>query len=570
MKKLWSGSFRRRLFWAFLAAAMIPLLLCAGSLLQIFRLRLTDAARTEAQAHLNSALYAVESAYDGFHRAAERLADDQVVMAALTGGPADSAQVYNSLFQAVREVRSYARFDLYDSQGRWRYSTQALPSQRAIPVNWGVLRAARQAGSLRFVACEDVNAQGEPLLQGAAPLYGPEGGLDGYLVVSLYQSGLRQLVAGKYGVQNSLLVVDRFWQPVYCDQPSQAAARAEGLRQHLLAGGSLEMAEEDFICTAAQQPDTGLYLVLQRPQVFNRNTLDLLYTVSLGCAALGLLICVGLSWKLSRQMFRPIQRLHSAIQAVGQNNLNVRVQLDQDDELGELAKRFDGMVAALKLNQAQLVENQRELNQAQIRMLQAQLNPHFLCNTLDTMKWISKINQVPQVAVMSTDLADILRFCISPDEFVPLRREGEILQRYMEIQRIRMSGAISFRLDLPEELADCLTPKMILQPLVENAVLHGVDGAEHGEIWVRAREQDGKLQIQVLDNGRGLPTELLGPYARRDRELSRGHLGLYNVDTILIKYYGEGFGLYLENRTDGPGAVVTATLPIRREEKAQC
>ena len=215
MKKLWSGSFRRRLFWAFLAAAMIPLLLCAGSLLQIFRLRLTDAARTEAQAHLNSALYAVESAYDGFHRAAERLADDQVVMAALTGGPADSAQVYNSLFQAVREVRSYARFDLYDSQGRWRYSTQALPSQRSLPVNWGVLRAARQAGELRFLACEDVNAQGEPLLQGAAPLYGPEGGLDGYLVVSLYQSGLRQLVAGKYGVQNSLLVVDRFWQPVY-------------------------------------------------------------------------------------------------------------------------------------------------------------------------------------------------------------------------------------------------------------------------------------------------------------------------------------------------------------------
>ena len=101
-------------------------------------------------------------------------------------------------------------------------------------------------------------------------------------------------------------------------------------------------------------------------------------------------------------------------------------------------------------------------------------------------------------------------------------------------------------------------------------MLHGVDGAEHGEIWVRARETGGKLQIQVLDNGRGLPEELLGPYACRDRELSRGHLGLYNVDTILIKYYGKGFGLYLENRTDGPGAVVTATLPIRREEKAQC
>ena len=138
----------------------------------------------------------------------------------------------------------------------------------------------------------------------------------------------------------------------------------------------------------------------------------------------------------------------------------------------------------------------------------------------------------------------------------------------------RWGTDIPVEVHLPEEFLlvpmDPLLMEQVLTNLMENAVLHGVDGAEHGEIWVRAREQDGKLQIQVLDNGRGLPTELLGPYARRDRELSRGHLGLYNVDTILIKYYGEGFGLYRENRTDGPGAVVTATLPIRREEKAQC
>ncbi len=104
-------------------------------------------------------------------------------------------------------------------------------------------------------------------------------------------------------------------------------------------------------------------------------------------------------------------------------------------------------------------------------MLQAQLNPHFLCNTLDTMKWISKINQVPQVAVMSTNLADILRFCISPDEFVPLRREVEILRRYMEIQSIRLSGKCRLEVDMPPELEECRVPKMILQPLAENAIL---------------------------------------------------------------------------------------------------
>ena len=109
------------------------------------------------------------------------------------------------------------------------------------------------------------------------------------------------------------------------------------------------------------------------------------------------------------------------------------------------------MVLALKANRQELVENQRELNQAQVRMLQAQLNPHFLCNTLDTMKWISKINHVPQVALMSTNLADILRFCISAEEFVTLSREVEVLNRYVEIQKIRLSDQFSFLVSLPEK-----------------------------------------------------------------------------------------------------------------------
>ena len=201
-------------------------------------------------------------------------------------------------------------------------------------------------------------------------------------------------------------------------------------------------------------------------------------------------------------------------------------------------------------------------------MLQAQLNPHFLCNTLDTMKWISKINRVPQVAEMSANLADILRFCISPEEFAPLRREVEILERYIEIQKIRMSGAFAFRVELPEELEGCLIPKMILQPLVENAILHGLEGVENGEVKVAVREEAGMLRITVRDNGAGLPPEMAaGRY--RSQEPAGRHLGLYNVNTILTKYYGDGCGLFLENEAGG-GAAVTAVLPARREEETPC
>ena len=317
-----------------------------------------------------------------------------------------------------------------------------------------------------------------------------------------------------------------------------------------------------------QDEATGLYVILRQPQVFDRGTMNILYTISLSSALVCLALAVVLSLALSRQLFQPIQRLHKAIREVAHNNLDVYVSHEHNDELGQLADRFNDMLVALKRNQEQLLENQRERNEAQIRMLQAQLNPHFLCNTLDTMKWISKIHHVPQVADMSTNLADILRFCISPEEFVPLRRETEIVARYVEIQRIRLSGSFAFVLDIPPELEEALVPKMMLQPIVENALLHGLSGQLDGAVEVRARREGAVLRLTVLDNGVGLPPELEGPYACRDQEETRGHLGLYNVDTILRKHYGEQFGLCLENRPDGTGTMVTATLPLRYKEDA--
>ena len=347
-----------------------------------------------------------------------------------------------------------------------------------------------------------------------------------------------------------------------------ADSLADDLRRRLLDGEPLSGAGEEFSYPVVQDEATGLYVILRQPQVFDRGTMNILYTISLSSALVCLALAVVLSLALSRQLFQPIQRLHKAIREVAHNNLDVYVSHEHNDELGQLADRFNDMLVALKRNQEQLLENQRERNEAQIRMLQAQLNPHFLCNTLDTMKWISKIHHVPQVADMSTNLADILRFCISPEEFVPLRRETEIVARYVEIQRIRLSGSFAFVLDIPPELEEALVPKMMLQPIVENALLHGLSGQPDGAVEVRARREGAVLRLTVLDNGVGLPPELEGPYACRDQEETRGHLGLYNVDTILRKHYGEQFGLCLENRPDGTGTMVTATLPLRYKEDA--
>ena len=565
MKQLRFSSFRQRLNAAFLAVSLVPVLLCSALLLQIFRLRMTADQQQNAEQQLDGACHALFSMQEGLQEAASTLGGSETVLGALSGGWENSASVYSALYDATEDVRRFARFELYDAEGTLMYATQTVHGAQTLPVSWGILKEAADADAIVYSASIDPTDLDEPVLRGAVRLT-RDGQTAGFLVAAFYETQLRAMFDSLAGAQNELLVMDGFWRGVYCSQQAQVQTLSYALREQLLHGKALTGLSDNFVYTARQDEATGLFLVLQQPQVFTRGTLRLLYTVSALCALGGVAVSIALSLRLSRQMFQPIGTLHRAITQVGRNDLEVQVpvQEGQCDELGELAQQFNGMVLSLRRNQQALLQNQQALNDAQIRMMQAQLNPHFLCNTLDTMKWISKINQVPQVALMSTNLADILRFCISPDEFVELRQELAILGRYVEIQRIRLSDSFTFAQDVPEALLSCLVPKMMLQPLAENAILHGLSGVQDGRLTVTAREEGGVLEICVLDNGCGFPAEMLGPYQAPEQQT--GHLGLFNVDTILRKHYGESFGLRLENRKDGAGACITARLPMRRRD----
>ena len=564
-------SFRGKLFFSLLAASLIPLLICSMMMLELFRYRLNDDAQEKFNEYKSSILTSADDVYSKIVNAKLIIESKRVVINALELGNSDNTRVYSALFEATENIRTNARFDLYDADGQHRYSTHNREMPVHLSTDWGILYAAAHSDEpMTFVACMDNTEIALPLLQGASALKNQRGEQVGFVVVSVYQSDFARLFSGKYGAHNELVVMDSFWRPVYCAQPAFAAAAVPVMRDRMLSGQSTGDSVEDYSCEIFHHEPTGLYFALMQPQVFTRDTMRLLYMAELFCAVVCVVISIFTAFNLSRQLYSPISRLRQGMKEVVNNNLDVQVASDENDELGQLAYRFNKMVNALKINQQALLDNQKELDQAQIRMLQAQLNPHFLCNTLDTMKWISKINQVPQVAVMSTDLADILRFCISPDEFVPLWREAQILERYIEIQKIRLSDAFSFAMEIPEELKEQLVPKMILQPIVENAILHGIDGVENGSITVSAVKEGEYLKISVADDGRGLPEEMVGKYSDRGREPTRSHLGLYNVDTILQKHYGGKAGLYLAIGEGGKGAVVTAVLPIKEQEVAVC
>ena len=556
------NSFRNRLFAAMLLCSLIPLLICTALMVQITRLRLDSKTREDGAEQTAALLGSMDLISEALTASADRLQDTETAIHGLGDRVVSRVQMNSLLFDATDSYRNLAVFDLYDGSGACRYSTRGTVSEN-LPTDWGLLSgAAREPGKPVYYAAEDPADTGAPLLMGAVELRA-EDGCRGYLVMRLYLAGFHSLLDGKY-TKSDILILSRFFRPIYSSQSYLTQTLAPALRQQLLNGQTPD--DADYVYTVTCHEPTGLYLVLRQPRLFTARTVRLLYTASLICTLVCVAVSVLVSLLISRQITSPLRRLMGAFDKVQQADLETQLPVDGSDEFGRLAVRFNRMVLALKSNREELISNQKELNQAQIRMLQAQLNPHFLCNTLDTMKWISKINKVPQVALMSTNLADILRFCISTEEFVPLYREMEILERYMEIQKIRLSDDFSFRQEIPEELYDCLVPKMILQPIVENAILHGLRDASGSVIHVRAAEEGGILHIAVTDNGRGFPTQMLGPY-RRDKDLAKGHLGLYNVDMILRRNFGEEFGLFLEPGDDGVGARVIATLPARYEEE---
>ena len=287
-------------------------------------------------------------------------------------------------------------------------------------------------------------------------------------------------------------------------------------------------------------------------------------TVILAMSLLSLCLCLSISGILTRSIAKPVSQLDKAMEKVKAGDLSIRVRSTRNDELGRLTESFNRMVIDLNSYLEERVQKQKDLNETTLRLYQTQLNPHFLYNTLDTIKWNARIRQIPEIAVLAENLAVILRKSISSKPFIPLKEELDTIDSYIRIQKIRFSGRFLYETEIPDQLEECMIPKMILQPLVENAIIHGLDGCDNGYICIYAAQKDGVLSISVTDDGCGMSADMVDwinspAPAKRD-----GHLGLYNVIQILKIYYGETYGMHAQVEEDG--TTVTLRLPFRKDE----
>lgn len=289
------------------------------------------------------------------------------------------------------------------------------------------------------------------------------------------------------------------------------------------------------------------------------------YTVII--ALVTLLLAFMASWYFTNAIVRPVGKLRSLMKKVEEGELHLRFPSKTKDEIGQLGNSFNHMVQEID-NLIHLVYlEQREKREAELKILQAQIKPHFLYNTLDTIQWMAQDRDADDIVDIVVALTHLFRISLSKGrEVIPLSDEIQHVESYLIIQMARYEDKLSFEIDIPQELQTLSVLKIILQPLVENAIYHGIkEKLAKGTIRIHGSAEDNKLVLVVEDDGVGFEAERLiqmneSFHAIRQSGEDRGY-GLYNVNERIKLSYGSGYGLTIESER-GQGSKIVVKLPL--------
>lgn len=557
--------FKFRIFFGCLIAAVIPLLFTAVLTTRIYDASFSHQTLQEGQKHLQQISERLQQMFtlctDSCH---DLNKDGTAAWSLIDNNTIDIRKdLYLSLYQAVQDTSGYAQFSVYDAGGKLRFSTDHTHSPAAsLPLYWGLLRKVPDKPELIFAKADPVfRSSSDILLQAAYPLENSHGARIGYLVLDFTRDSLDRLLGVFSSDKDTLVLLDSFQNLIYCSRPD---LNEEELQQVL--NGTARQSDARYQYLWLREPQSGYYLLLQKASPVSVSALHTMQTITMLLALFCLGVCILISILLSRSIAQPISALDLAMQKVRNGDLSVRIYTNRRDELGRLSESFNRMTRELKENLELQVQKQKDLNETSLKLYQTQLNPHFLYNTLDTIKWNAKIHQNPDIPILAENLAFILRRSISAKPFITLSEELDTIHNYIEIQKIRFAGRFLYETEVPDQLENCLVPKMILQPLVENAILHGLADCENGYICIFAQQsEDRLLKITVTDDGCGMNAEMLAWLNSREPEQRAGHVGLFNVIQILKLYYGQEYGLSAAS-APGEGTAVTITLPLERSD----
>lgn len=272
-----------------------------------------------------------------------------------------------------------------------------------------------------------------------------------------------------------------------------------------------------------------------------------------------------LSYYIPQSITRPIRKLSQVTDQVARGDLMVRSNIKSGAEVGILSESLNTMIDKINELLDQVTKEQISLRKAEFEILQAQINPHFLYNTLDTIVWLAEAGDQKKVVSMVGSLSDFFRTSLNQGrDIIPIREELQHVRSYLEIQQVRYQDILQYEIHVPEELEKYLIPKITIQPIVENALYHGIKNKRcPGKITISGQKKEEYFLLLVEDNGIGMSEERLQQVVegiQHKEPNEKGIYGLYNVNERIRLNFGEKYGISVES-TYMEGTTMRIALP---------
>ena len=394
----------------------------------------------------------------------------------------------------------------------------------------------------------------------------------GYVRIDIEADALNRLLsAHQYHADSSLYMTTGDGLIIAADRAQNIGARLFDLYGHALPADAAPPAERGFSLS-----QDGTRYILSSPLATNRwhivhvipvrnieslvaSVRHYMFIIALFCLLFSLL----LSAVVSSYITRPLKKLIHVIRKVRNGQIDVTFDVNTRDELALVATSFNQMLSGIRdlLQKNERIKRQETI--AVAKYLQSQINPHFLYNTLDSIRWTARRNRDLEVSKQIEMLSNLFRYYLHTDqtEYVTFRREIEQIEHYMAIQQFRFRDNLSCRIEFDEALMELYTIKLLLQPLVENAIVHGIENStEDGFISIEGRIADGMVRIAVRDNGIGFDATDWMRRLERDEGKAKS-FALLNIHKRIHLHFGERYGIELHSEI-GKGTVATLNLPI--------
>lgn len=287
---------------------------------------------------------------------------------------------------------------------------------------------------------------------------------------------------------------------------------------------------------------------------------------------ISLILIVTVSFHMGRTMTQPILHLKQLMKRAESGNLSVRFESPYNDEIGALGRSFNHMIEQIDNLIHMVYVEQKNKRLAEMKSLQEQIKPHFLYNTLDTISWMARDYEAEDIVKLVDALTNMFRIGLSHgNDIITVQEEITHVSNYLYIQKIRYKDRLNYEIHVEESLYPYKVPKLILQPLVENAIYHGIKAKRGGgTVYVDGHAQGENMILTIRDNGAGMMQEKVEELNRRMSEHSeldeKTSFGMFYIRERIQLCYGEQYGVRVESQL-GEGTCVTITLPRDKEVK---